>query len=128
MQQDNLKGTKNLTQQDIQTPSHFVNEDIVETITTTAQQSISPIHSNRTTPRPKNPILPQLTLQSTVKPSVAQQYSHMDYQTFRPRRKPSHKQRNSYRNNFAEHNYNYVNRSKTQKLYNKYPKLLIFIK
>ena len=26
---DNLNGTKNLTQQDIQTPSHFVSEEIV---------------------------------------------------------------------------------------------------
>ena len=54
IQQENLIGTRNLTQQDIQTPSHFVNEEIIETITTTAQQKISPIHSNLTTPRPKN--------------------------------------------------------------------------
>ena len=41
---DNLNGTRNLTQQDIQTPSHFVSEEIVEIIATTeAQQSISPI-------------------------------------------------------------------------------------
>ena len=30
--QDNLNGTRNLTQQDIQTPSHFVNEEINERI------------------------------------------------------------------------------------------------
>ena len=36
----------------------------------------------------------------------------MDYQTFRPVTKPSYKQ---HRNNFAEHNYNYVNRPKTTK-------------
>ena len=47
---ENLKGTRNLTQQDIQTPSHFINEEIVQT-TTTTQQSISPIHPNLTTPR-----------------------------------------------------------------------------
>ena len=35
----------------------------------------------------------------------------MDYQTFRPKVKPTQKQRTSYRNNFAEHNYKYVNRS-----------------
>ena len=35
---DNLNGTKNLTQQDIQTPSPFVNKEIVETITTTEAQ------------------------------------------------------------------------------------------
>ena len=38
---ENLNGTRNLTQQDIQTPSHFINEEIVHT--TTTQQSISPI-------------------------------------------------------------------------------------
>ena len=36
MQQENLNGTRNFTQQDIQTRSHFVNEEIVETIVTTA--------------------------------------------------------------------------------------------
>ena len=45
IEQENLNGTRNLSQQDIQTPSHFVGEEIVETITTTAQQSISPIHT-----------------------------------------------------------------------------------
>ena len=82
VQQENLNGTRNLTQQDIQTPSHFINEEIVETIVTTTQQNISPIHPNLTTPKPKTSILPQVTLQSTVKPSVAPKYSHMDYQTF----------------------------------------------
>ena len=53
IQQQNLNGTRNLTQQNIQTPSQFVSEEIVETITTTAQQNISPIHPNLTTPRPK---------------------------------------------------------------------------
>ena len=53
VQQENLNGTRNLTQQDIQTPSHFINEELVETIVTTTQQSISPIHSNLTTPKPK---------------------------------------------------------------------------
>ena len=45
VQQENLNGTRNLTQQDIQTPSHFINKEIVETIVTTTQQSISPKHS-----------------------------------------------------------------------------------
>ena len=45
---DNLNGTRNLTQQDIQTPSHFVNEEIVETITTTeAQRGISHTYSTK---------------------------------------------------------------------------------
>ena len=52
--QDKVNGTRNLTQQDIQTPSHFVNEEIVETITTTeAQRSISPTQPNVTTPKLK---------------------------------------------------------------------------
>ena len=51
---DNLNGTKNLTQQDIQTPSHFVNEEKSESITTTeAQRRISPIQPNFTTPKQK---------------------------------------------------------------------------
>ena len=75
---ENLNGTRNLTRQDIQTPSHFINEEIVKT-TTTTQQSISPIHPNLTTPRNTNTSLTQVTLQSTVKPSVAPKYSHMDY-------------------------------------------------
>ena len=60
-------------------------------------------------------MLPQVTLQSTVKPSVAPKYSHMDYQTLRPMTKPPQKQRIFTRSNFAEHNYNYVNRSQTSK-------------
>ena len=67
---ENLNLTRNLTQQDIQTPSHFINEEIVQT-TTTTQQSISPIHPNLTSPRNTNTSLAQVTLQSTVKPSVA---------------------------------------------------------
>ena len=55
---DNLNGTRNLTQQDIQTPLHFVNEEIVQTITTTeAKRSISPIQPNFTTPKVKKPML-----------------------------------------------------------------------
>ena len=115
VQQENLNGTKNFTQQDIQTSLHFINEEIVETIVTTTQKSISPIHPNLTTPKPKTSILPQVTLLSTVKPSVDPKYSHMDYQTFRPMTKPPQKQRIFTRSNFAEHNYNYVNRSQTSK-------------
>ena len=84
---ENLNGTRNLTQQDIQTPSHFINEEIVHT--TTTQQSISPIRPNLTKPRNTNPSQTQVTLQSTVKPSVAPKYSHMDYQTYRPMTIPS---------------------------------------
>ena len=39
----------------------------------------------------------------------------MDYQTFGPMVKPTQKQRTSYRNNFAEHNYNYVDGPQTTK-------------
>ena len=84
-----------------------MSEKIFETITTTvAQQSISPIQPNFTTSKLKNPTLQQTIMQSTVKPSVAQKNSQMDYPTFRPVTKPSYKQQKSYRNNFAEHKYN----------------------
>ena len=39
----------------------------------------------------------------------------MDNQTFLPVTKPSYKQKIYYKINFAEHNYKYVNRSKTTK-------------
>ena len=71
LQQENLNGTRTLAQQNIQTPSNFMNKEIVETLVTTTQQSISPIHPNLKTPKPKTSILPQVPLQSTVKPSVA---------------------------------------------------------
>ena len=67
--QENLSGTRNLTQKDIQTPSHFVNEEILETLLTTIQKkNISPIHPTITTPQIKNTAFPQTTIQSTVKP------------------------------------------------------------
>ena len=58
---ENLKGTRNLTQQDIQKPSHFINEEIVHTTVTTTQQSISPIHPNLATPKNRNTTLPKVT-------------------------------------------------------------------
>ena len=57
---ENFNGTRNLTQQDIQTPSHFITEEIVQT-TTTTQQSISPIHPSLTTPKNTNTSLAQVT-------------------------------------------------------------------
>ena len=108
---ENLNGTRNLTQQDIQTPSHFINEEIVHT--TTTQQSISPIRPNLTTPRNTNSSQTQVTLQSTVKPSVAPKYSHMDYQTYRPMTIPPKTRKTFTRNNFADHKYNYTHPSKT---------------
>ena len=53
----------------------------------------------------------QVTLQSTVKPSVAPKYSQMDYQTYRPMTTPSNPRRTFTRNTFAEHNYNYAHSS-----------------
>ena len=105
---ENLNGTRNLTQQDIQTPSHFINEEIVQTTT-----SISPIHPSLTTPRNTNTSLAQVTLQSTVKPLVAPKCSHMDYQTYRPMTVPSKPRKTFTRNTFAEHNYIYAHSSKT---------------
>ena len=42
--QEKLNGTTNLTQQEIQTPSYLVYDEILETIPTTTQQIVSPIH------------------------------------------------------------------------------------
>ena len=66
-----------------------------------------------TTPRNTNTLLTQVTLQSTVKPSVAPKYSHMDYQTYRPMTIPSKTRKTLTRNTFAEHNYNYPQQPKT---------------
>ena len=110
---ENLNGTRNLTQQDIQTTSHFINEEIIQATVTTTQQSSSTIRLNLTTPKNKNTTLPQVTLQSIVEPSVAPKYSHMDYQTYRPMTKLSKTRKTFTNNSFAEHNYNYVNQSKT---------------
>ena len=116
---ENLNGTRNLTQQDIQTSSHFINEEIVHTTATTTQQNISPIHPNLTTPRNTNTTLPQITLQSTFKPSVPPRYSHMDYLTYRPMTKPSRPRKTFTRNNFVDYNYNYTHSSKPNYLHRK---------
>ena len=113
VQQENLNGARNLTQQDIQTPSHFINEEIVETIVTTHNKIFYQYIQNLTMPKPKKPRLPQVTLQSTVKPSVAPKYSHMDYQTYRPMTKPLKTRKTFTKINFADDNYNYVNPSQT---------------
>ena len=107
---ENLNGPANLVQQDIQTPSQFINEEIVHTTITTTQQSISPMHPNLTTPKNNKVTSPQITLQSTVKPSatLAPKFSQMDYQTYRPMTRPPKPRRTFTRNNFAEHNYNYT--------------------
>ena len=57
-----------------------------------------------TTPRPNKPTLPQVTLQSTIKPSVYPKYSQTNYQTLKPMAKPTKKQRIFTRKNFAELN------------------------
>ena len=68
--QEILNGTRNLTQQDIKTPSRFLKEEIVEKLPTTTQKNISPISATLTTPPNKhNTPFPQTTLKSTVKPS-----------------------------------------------------------
>ena len=115
--QENLNGTKNRTQQDIQTPSHFFNEEIVETMPTTTQQSISPIHSTLTTPKNNSTAFPQTTIQSTVKPFVIPKYSQTVYQTFKPvtTSRQTNKQKTSNRSNFSGHNYNFFAKSKTTK-------------
>ena len=115
IQNKNVNGTQNPTQQDIQIPSQFINEEIVHTTVTTTQQSISPIHPNFTTPKINKVTSPQITLQSIVKPSatLAPKFSPMDYQTYRPMTRPPRPQRTFTRNNFAEHNYNYTHPPRT---------------
>ena len=82
--QKNLNGKRRFTQQDIQTPSHFVNEEIVETMPTATPRIISPSHPTLTTPKNKNTVFPQATIQSTVQSSVIPKNSQMDYQRLRP--------------------------------------------
>ena len=84
---------------------------------TTTQQSNSPIHPKLMTSRNKKTALPQTTIQSTVKPSLAPKYSQMDKQTFRPitTSRQSHQQKTSERSNFSEHSYNFAAKSKTTK-------------
>ena len=109
--QESLNGTRNRTQQKIQTPSYFVNEEIVETMPTKTQQSISPIHLTLTTPNNKTTVFPLTTIQSTVKPSVIPKYSQMNYQTFRP----VTTSRQTNRNNFLDHNYNFFPKIQNKK-------------
>ena len=58
--QEKLNETRNRPQQDIQTTSLFIDEDLVQTTVTTTQQSISPIHPILTTLRKST--LPQCNL------------------------------------------------------------------
>ena len=79
---ETLNGTKILTKKDIQTPLHVINQEVAETIPTSTQESISPIHPTITKPINKNNQT-QTTLQSTVKPSVVPNFTQMEYQTCR---------------------------------------------
>ena len=72
---ENLNGTRNLTQQDIQTPSHFINEEIVQTTAATTQQSIPPIHPNLTTPRNTNTSLTQTISKYENLPTKSHRYT-----------------------------------------------------
>ena len=73
--QQTSNGTRSLTEQDIQTPSPFIIDEILKTMPARTQQSISPIHPTLTTPRNKNTAFVQITIHSTVKPSVTPKYS-----------------------------------------------------
>ena len=57
--QETFSYTRNLTQQAFETPLNFINEEVVETIPTITQQSISSIHPTITTPHNKNTPFPQ---------------------------------------------------------------------
>ena len=76
---------------------------------TTTQQSFSPIHPTITTPQNKNTAFPRTTIQSTVKPSLASNYSKMDYQTFRPITKWRQKKQTKQKKEkvFSDHNYKF---------------------
>ena len=67
--QETLTGTRNLTHQDIQTLSHFIDKNSIK-ILKTKQQSIFPIHSSLTTPHNKKTPFPQTSLKSTLNLSV----------------------------------------------------------
>ena len=86
-------------------------------MSTTTQQSISPVHPTLTTPKNKNTVFPQTTIQTTVKPSVFPKYSQMDYQTFRPitTSRKTNKQKTSNKNNLSDHNYNFFQKSEATK-------------
>ena len=98
--QETSNGTKNFHYK----ASHFVNEEIVQTLPRTTQQSISPFHPALTSPNNKNKTLfIQTTLQSTVKTSVNAKYWQMHYQTHRPiiKWRQSTKQKHTDGNDFA---------------------------
>ena len=96
IQQGNLNGTRNLTQQDVEAPSHFVSEEIVETLTTTAQQSISPIHPNSSKNKKTNNNTNSHTIYS--KTLCCSKILTNGLATFRLITKTSYKQRTSHRN------------------------------
>ena len=53
---------KKLTQQDIQNPAQFINEEIVETKSKATHQSFSPFRPTLTTPHNKITPIPQKTI------------------------------------------------------------------
>ena len=83
---------------------------------TTTQQSISPIHPTLKTPRKEHCIS---TNNYTIDSETFSypKYSQMDYQTFRPvtTSRQTNKQKTSNRSNFSDHNYNFLQKSKTTK-------------
>ena len=115
--QEKLNGTRNLRQQDNQSASHFINEEIVETMPTTTQQSLPPFHPAPKTPRKKNAAFSQTIIQSTVKFSVIPKNSQLDNQTFKPvtTSRQTNKQKTSLRNNFSNLNYNFFQKNQKHK-------------
>ena len=81
--QENIYETRNFTQPDNQTISHFMNEEVVGTMPKTEEKRSSFIHPTLKTPNFKTIDSNHTTIQLTVKFSVAPKYSQMDYQTFR---------------------------------------------
>ena len=67
--QETLTGTRNLTHQDIQTLSHFIDKNSIKKHKT-KQQTVFPIHTSLTTPHNKKSPFPQTALQSTLNLSI----------------------------------------------------------
>ena len=90
-------------------------QEVVETKPTTTQQTITPfiLHLQL---QNKITAFPQTTIKSTVKLSGIPKNSQMDYQTLKPVTTPgqTNKQKISNRNNFSNHNYNFLKNPRQQ--------------
>ena len=103
---ENLNGTRNLTKQDIQTPSHFINEQIVETLPITTKRSISPRHSTLTTPL-HSFSTNDITINSHIISRSKKLIFELSLNGPITKKRPPSKQLNSIGDNFTNHNYDF---------------------